>query len=318
MTHAPSYVHNSRAAARLGFLAGVLLLCALSPLTGAKRAAAQSGKKIVSPPAPRAAKPPLLVRTTAKHETRRLGYGGTVTLLGAPDGSITIEAWPRDEVDITAEIELRAETEEDLARLSTLNGFALDEDANHLRILTTGTHDKQFMRRAAGRDFPKKLLGLPWKLHYRLRVPAMTDLEINAGRGAFALAGVEGAISFRALESDAIVALAGGGVALTVGRGTINFRQTARSWRGPGAVLQLAAGTLSVELPPNFSGDLNADVLRTGRIENNYAELAARDRTTPDARSLRARGGAGGATHSFTVGDGTLRITRRTEADAAN
>lgn len=34
---------------------------------------------------------PHLVRTTMKHELRRFGFGGTLTLVGAPEGSITIE-----------------------------------------------------------------------------------------------------------------------------------------------------------------------------------------------------------------------------------
>ena len=73
-----------------------------------------------------------------------------------------------------------AGTEADLSRLSTLNNFAIDEDSNHLRIITTGTHDRAFMKRAA-RDFPKSLIGLPWKIDYHIKVPAVTDLEVNAG-----------------------------------------------------------------------------------------------------------------------------------------
>ena len=51
---------------------------------------------------------PLLTRTTARHDSRRFGYGGAVTIVGAPAGSITIEGWQRSEVDVSAEIELSA------------------------------------------------------------------------------------------------------------------------------------------------------------------------------------------------------------------
>ena len=50
----------------------------------------------------------LLTRTTTKHEVRHFGYGGTVTIIGAPKGSITVEGWPRSEVEVTANIELLA------------------------------------------------------------------------------------------------------------------------------------------------------------------------------------------------------------------
>jgi hypothetical protein len=259
-----------------------------------------------------AATMPALTRTTIRHEVRRFGYGGTLTILGAPAGSITIEAWPRSEVDIIADIELHADTEEDLARLSQVNSFLLEEDINHLRILTTGTHDKAFMRRAS-RDFPKKLLNLPWKIDYHIRVPAATDLEVDAGRGAFSLTGVEGAIKFNAVESDANLTLTGGAVMVTIGRGSINVQVAARSWRGRGAEIRLATGDLTLTLPAGFSADIDADVLRSGQIENSYTALAARERTTMTPRSIKARAGAGGPTLALTVGDGTLRIKQLSE-----
>ncbi|HYX29288.1 MAG TPA: hypothetical protein VE863_12040, partial [Pyrinomonadaceae bacterium] len=44
---------------------------------------------------------PLMTRTTTRHESYRLSFGGTVTLIGAPAGSITIEGWQKNEVDLT-------------------------------------------------------------------------------------------------------------------------------------------------------------------------------------------------------------------------
>src|SRR5918911_3916765 len=196
---------------------------------------------------------PALTRTTTRHEVRRFGYGSTLTILGAPAGSITIEAWPRNEIDINADIELHADTEEDLARLSQVNSFRIDEDINHLRILTTGTHDKKYMRRAA-KDFPKKLLGMPWKIDYRLRVPALLALDIYAGRGALTVNGVEGPLYINAGEAPATLTLAGGDVQATFLGGPVTLRVPVRSWRGRGVNLRLARGDLNVELPAAFNG----------------------------------------------------------------
>jgi hypothetical protein len=272
-------------------------------------AAGSQQKNKKDAPVPTATAAPKLTRTTSRHEVRRFGYGSALTLLGAPAGSITIEAWPRSEVDITAEIELRADTEEDLALLSTVNGFVLDEDANRLRILTTGTHDKAFMKRAA-KGFPKKLLGLPWKIDYRIRVPAITDIEIDAGRGPVILKGVEGAVTLNALEGDVTINPSGGLLRATVGSGKLNVSLSARSWRGAGADIRLATGELTLELPSGYSGDINADILRTGKIENEYSTLEPCERTTFTPRSIKARAGAGGPQLSFTLGDGTLRIKK--------
>lgn len=298
----------STAPASIKFLLLLLLLVISAPTIFGQ----QKNKKDAAATAPPA--PPSLKRTTTRHESRRFGYGSSLTILGAPSGSITIEAWPRSEVAITADIELQADTEEDLARLATVNSFLLDADINHLRIITTGTHDKKFMRRAA-KDFPKKLLGLPWKIDYHLRVPASVDLEIDVGRGAFSLAGVEGAIRFTAVESDAKLKLTGGALIATVGRGSINVQVAARSWRGRGADIRIATGDLTLELPAGFSADINADILRTGQIENTYTTLEPRERTTATPRSIKARAGAGGAVLDITVGDGTIRIKQAVTSD---
>lgn len=252
----------------------------------------------------------LLTRTIIRHESARLGYGGTVTLVGAPEGSITIEGWSRSEVELTAEIELRAETEEDLNRLAVVNGFAFNESANQIRILSAGTHDKIYMRRVA-KGFPKKLLGLPWKIDYRIRVPEATDLEVNVGRGPITLAGVVGSLALTATESVAQLTLTGGVVNATIGAGKLDVKIPVRSWRGTGADIKLAVGDLTIELPAGFNGDIDANILRVGKIVDNYGELQPRVKGGIAPTVVRARAGSGGAIFKFTVADGTITINKQ-------
>lgn len=251
----------------------------------------------------------LLTRTSTRRETRHFSYGGTVTLIAAPRGSVTIEGWPRNEVEVTANIELQGPTEADLDQLAKVNNFVFDEDLNHLSILTTGTHDRAFMKRSA-KNFPKKLLNLPWKIDYRVRVPVNTDLEVNAGHGTVKLSAVEGAMRVSATESDTALLLTGGVVSTTVTAGSITLTIPARSWRGGGADLRIASGTINVDLQPGFSGDIDAEILRTGKIVNTYEGLASREKPGITERIVRARAGAGGAYFKFTVGDGTVNIRR--------
>ncbi|MCA1817302.1 MAG: hypothetical protein LC746_13085, partial [Acidobacteria bacterium] len=222
---------------------------------------------------------PLLTRTTTRHEVRRFAYGGTLTISGAPVGSITVEAWPRAELDVTADIELQANTEEDLARLAAVNNFLLDADGSHFRVITTGTHDRKFMKRA--KDFPKPLLAMPWRIDYHVRVPAMVDLEITSGRGALTVEGVEGALQLTAGESNASLTLAGGDVVATILSGSVLFRVPAPSWRGRGAQLRLVRGTLTVALPANFNADVDATVLRAGEIAGAHDAFAPREGEPP-------------------------------------
>ena len=276
------------------------LVCAVA---SSPPVAAQKNKKPVIPAGP------LLTRTITRHESRRFFYAGTVTVTGAPNGSVTIEGWQRNEVEVSAEIELHAATEADLSRLATLNNFAIDEDSNHLRIITTGTHDRAFMKRAA-KDLPKSLIGLPWKIDYHIKVPAVTDLEVNAGVGPTSLAGVEGAIRLNAVQTDATLSLTGGLVSVIVQSGTVDVIIPALSWHGLGADIKVASGNLSVGLMPGFSGEINAAVLRTGEVKNAYPNLEPRERTSISPQSLRARAGNGGGTLTLTVGEGTIQINQ--------
>lgn len=231
-----------------------------------------------------------------------------MTIVGAPAGSLTIEGWQRSEVEVTAEIELQAPTAADLDRLAPLNNVAIDEDANHIRIITTGTHDKKFLKRAA-KDLPKSLIGLPWKIDYHIKVPAMTDLTIDSGNGPIRLSGVEGSLRLNALQSDADLSLTGTDVSVLIQTGTVNVSIPARAWRGLGAEIRLASGKLNLELMPGFSADINAEVLRTGEVKSSFPGLEPRERNSITPTSVRARAGSGGATLKFTVGDGMIEIS---------
>lgn len=252
---------------------------------------------------------PSLLRTTTRHEVLRLGYGGTLTLVGAPVGSITIEGWPRNEVDITAEIQIRADTEAALNRLGAINNFILDDDSNHVRIMTMGTHDKAYMR-TVDKKFPKELLGLPWKIDYRIRVPVAIDVNVNAGRGPITVTGIEGDVRIIAAESETNLNLSGGSLSATVAIGKVNLIIPVRSWRRGGVDIRIASGEIGLELPNGFSADIDGEILRAGQINDSFGGLTAREKPGLTPQRIRARAGAGGAFIQLTVGDGTINIKK--------
>src|SRR5688500_11531064 len=77
--------------------------------------ATQTTKPAAAPVQP--AQIQLLTRSARRTESRHLSFGSTVTLIGAPRGAVTVEGWSRNTVELTAEIELKAETEGDLDQL---------------------------------------------------------------------------------------------------------------------------------------------------------------------------------------------------------
>ncbi len=251
---------------------------------------------------------PLIKRTTYKSEKIEFGAGGTVSIIGAPVGSIEIEGWQKNEVEISAEIVMEAATEEDLAHLAKVNGFIIDESLSHIRIISVGTHDKRYVKRAA-KDFPKNLIGMPFRIDFHIKVPLYSDLNIDGGKGDLNLSGVEGAMAIKYLEADAKLKLTGGAVSATFGSGTVDVTIVNPSWRGRNAEIQIANGSMNVNLPPNLNADVNASVLRTGKIENLYEFLKPRSRTKFSEKAMTAKAGSGGAMFVFTVGDGTLKLS---------
>jgi len=249
---------------------------------------------------------PLFKRTTYKTETVEFGVGGTVSIIGAPVGSIVVEGWQKNAVEISAEVEMQAATEAELAELARVNGFAIDDSFGHIRITSVGTHDKNYMKRLV-KKFPKNLLGSPVKIDYVIKVPAHTDLQIDGGKGDLTLSNVEGTTRINFLESNAKLDLIGGSVVATFGTGAVEVIIPNRTWRGQNADIQLASGTMNIQLPFNLNANLDARVLRAGQIENALTNLKPRDHTKFTGKSILANAG-GGAFLTFTVGDGTLKL----------
>jgi hypothetical protein len=248
----------------------------------------------------------LIKRVITKSDKADFGAGGSIIIIGAPKGSVTVEGWNKSEVAVTAEIELQAPTEEDLALLAKVNTFIFEPTYGRVNILTEGTHDKDYMKQAA-KKFPKQLLGLPWKIDYVVHVPSMSDISVTMGKGDLKVKGVEGAMQLKGPETNADLDFTGGAINATFGAGTVNVRINNRSWRGRSLQMQLATGNMNVIIPQFFNADIDASILRTGEIQN-YESFKERERGKFSNKMLLGRSGSGGALLSFVIGDGVLKF----------
>ena len=194
----------------------------------------------------------LIKRTTTKTDKLEFGAGGTLSVIGAPNGSIRIEGWSNREVEINAEIEMQAYSEADLDLLSKITGFITQESLGRTGIISVGVHDKKSLK-GVGKKFPKQLLGLPFKIDYVIKVPRYCDLQIDGGKGNLAISGVEGNMKINFLESDAKIDLVGGGILATIGTGNLEVTIPSRGWRGRFADIQLVNGNMSLNLPTGLN-----------------------------------------------------------------
>ena len=254
--------------------------------------------------------PQMLKRTTVKSDKFDFGAGGTVTIAGAPSGSITVEGWNQNQIEISAEIVVEGATEADLDKLSKVTGFQLDESQGRVGILSVGTHNKKYVR-SVDKKFPKELMNNPYRIDYVVKVPRYCDVEIDGGKGDLAVSGIDGALKINFLETNAKLDLVGGGVLAVFGKGDVDVSIPTRSWRGRFADIQLASGTMSLNLPSGLNADFDATILRTGKIENGFADFKPRVRRQEfTEKSIAAKAGTGGIPLKFSVGDGTMKIVQ--------
>jgi hypothetical protein len=249
-----------------------------------------------------------VTRKITKTDKFDFGSGGTVAVTGAPQGSVNIVGSQKNEVEITATITLNAATEADLDVLAGSTGFATEETPLRTGILSVGSHNK-FGQKKLPKNFPKILLNLPFRIDYEISVPRFSDIEIDGGAGDLSIKDVEGSMRINFLESNADINVVVGNVIATIGKGKADVSFGVRGWRGRSADIQVGAGDLTVRLPSTLSAELDAAILRSGKIANSFPDLKPRDRKVPFTDKLiAAKAGVGGVPLKFAVGDGTLSI----------
>ena len=255
-----------------------------------------------------AAQGSMLKRTTYKTDQFDFGVGGTVAIVGAPQGSIRVEGTSRNQIEVSAEITVEATTAADLETMSTVTGFVLDESLGRTGIVSVGTHDKKYLKRAL-KKVPKNLASLPYRIDYTVKVPRYCDLQIDGGRGDLTISGVEGTMRLNFLETKAKLDLIGGSITGVFGGGDVDVLIGSRGWRGRFVDIQVANGTMNLWLPTGLNADFDAAILRTGKIENQFEGIRPRARHAEfTERLIQGKAGSGGVPLKFTVGDGTLHI----------
>lgn len=249
-----------------------------------------------------------LKRTSYKTDRFDFGPGGTVAIIGAPEGSIRIEGWEKREIEISAEISLEAQTEDELKFLSEITGFVLGEELGRASITSVGAGDKKYLKQIK-KKVSKTLAAMPYRIDYVIRAPRYSDLQIDGGDGSLDIVGIDGNLKVNFINTRARIDLVGGSLLAVFGTGTVDLAIPTRSWRGRFIDVQLAQGDLNVELPPGLNATLDATILRTGSIENSFSEMVPRIRKAEfTERSIAAKAGAGTVPLRFTVGDGTLKL----------
>ena len=103
--------------------------------------------------------------------------------------------------------------------------------------------------------------------------------------------------------------LVGGGIYATFGGGTVDVNVPIRSWRGRFADIQMAAWTMNVSLPPGLNAEVDATILRTGKIDTHTRIETQNRKDIFTEKLITAKSGVGGVPLKFTVATAILTFS---------
>lgn len=223
-------------------------------------------------------------------------------------GAIRIKPSAGNEVVINAKIEIQADNEAELAKLTEITGYITEESLSRIAITAVGAHTKGIFKKIPKKT-AAKLASLPYSIDFEIEVPKYCDLVLNGGKGDLTVEGLEGSLSVNFIESAAVIRIISGAVNITVGQGSVDIALGTKGWRARTVDVSVAKGDIIARFPANFSAELDAMVLRTGTIYNIIEGMTPRDRKVePTERLMQMKAGVGGPRVKFTVGDGSIRL----------
>jgi len=201
------------------------------------------------------------------------------------NGSVEIEAWDRDEVEIQA--------------VKKANGQdALD------RIEIVIAHTPQ--RIDIETELPKG-----WNtgasVRYEIKVPSTASVDAETVNGAVRVRGAEGPLEVESVNGAVEVAGAAGPVSAKTVNGSLEVAY-ARTPAGGGHRYKSVNGAIRVRLPDDVSGSFDGDTVNGG-IETDFPLRIKKAKYGPKS-SMHDVLGAGGPSFEFETVNGSIKILR--------
>lgn len=169
------------------------------------------------------------------------------------NGSVSLEAWERDEIYIRARVRVND------------RGESAEETAGQVSIRTDGTVE------ARGPKSGWFIFGgnKRWSVSYRVKLPARFDVDARTTNGRLSVAGVAGEIRARSTNGAVMLERIGGDVEGGTTNGGVTAVLEGETWQGNGLYLHATNGGVSVSMPKGYSAELDASATNGGiRVEH--------------------------------------------------
>jgi DUF4097 and DUF4098 domain-containing protein YvlB len=163
--------------------------------------------------------------------------GRALSVDGMQNGGVSIQAWDRPDVHVTARIQTHAR---DSAAAAAL--------ASELRILTDGDR-----LRAEG---PAQRARTSWAVSYVIRVPRTLDLDVSTHNGPISVDGVGGRLVLEARNGPVALHGVSGDVRARTQNGPLTLNLVGARWTGKGLDAETTNGPVSIRIPEGYSARL--------------------------------------------------------------
>jgi len=207
---------------------------------------------------------------------------------GRQNGGITVHGWDRAEIHVTAMIQAQGESQSDAQAL-----------AKGVSISTTGGQV-----RASGPDGLDQHTS--WSVSYDVYVPRRTNLTLNGSNGGLSVDGVQSKMELETVNGGINLTDVDGDIRGTTVNGGITVDLSGDGWRGGGLELITTNGGVHVNVPANYSAQLDASTQNGGldvgfpvRVQGSIG------------RRISTQLGAGGAPIRLTTTNGGVSVRRR-------
>ena len=216
----------------------------------------------------------------------RFAAGSRLSVDGGANGGIRVQGWDQREVLVRARVEARSGRLDDAQAL-------LEEVAIHTENGRVRSSGPRTDRRES------------WWVSYEVFVPRSMDLDLETTNGGIRVENVSGAVRFDATNGGVVLEALAGDVRGRTTNGGLQIRLVGDRWEGAGLDVETTNGGVTLQVPENYSANLQAATTNGGMDVEFPVTIQGRI-----GRRLNATLGEGGAPIRVTTTNGRVRVVR--------
>jgi DUF4097 and DUF4098 domain-containing protein YvlB len=203
------------------------------------------------------------------------------------NGGIAVRGWDSADVHVRARVSAYAPTEAEARAI-----------VSQITLTTTGGRI-----RAEG---PQMRREVSWSASFEVLVPRNTALTLKAQNGGLSIANFSGNANMQTVNGGVAIADASGDIRGRTQNGGISVDLTGRSWSGRGLDLETTNGGVSLNVPADYSAELETGTVNGGMRIDFPVTVQGRL-----SQQIRTRLGSGGPPIRAVTTNGGVNVRRR-------